>query len=463
MFDITTSLVTLAICLPAAILASQRSPWIVDYLFFVVALNRGIRRIVDYNNGYFNQYSFISLTPIIVGGFAVFVVLAEHNGRSNSLSRSTLRAIYCYGFATALAFVVGFINIGFGAVYALGDYIAPIGLIGFGALHAHRDDILDRWCNSVALSGLVVAVYGIWQFYTIPPWDAFWVRSVSFEGYLGELEPTKMTLFSTMSDRGPAATYLCGCLILVALRPKTLGPFRWPAAAVILLAMLLTYSRTTVIQASLAAILFPLLNRGAGGISTTTIVILFLLFGETLLQNLPGSGMAGKRVATIGSIQDDGSFIGRMMLLKIAASQSLSEPLGLGLGSHGLASRVSTGMATGITDSTGYVEALRTYGWLGFLLIAYVFWLTWRATRVVLAAGLTDSNLFLFRAWYISGLVAAFSGSWFFTATFFWVLAGYCLAKADEVEESLDDYSDLEGGMQSSATDRESYTLHAKP
>lgn len=435
MFNFTTILVAIAICVPATILAAQRSSWLVDYLFFVVALNRGIRRVVDYKNGYFDPYSVISLTPIIVGGMAVLVVVIGLNSHSSSFGSSTLRTIYRYAFATALAFVIGLINVRFGAIYALGDYIAPIGLLGFGALYANRLDILDRWCNSVALSGLVVAVYGIWQFYTIPPWDAFWVRAVNFEGYLGILEPTKMTLFSTMSDRGPAALYLCSCLILVALRPGTLGLLRFPAGLVILFAMLLTYSRTTVIQIALAAVLFPLLNRGVGTRGIIAVAIVSLLLGESLLQSLTGSGTAAARVSTISGLPEDSSFRGRLMLMRFAISASLSEPLGLGLGSHGLGSRVSSSKNLGFGDSTGYVEALRTFGWLGFILLISIFWSLWKATRVMMSAGVFDHNLFLFRAWYISGLVAAFSGSWFFTATFFWVLAGYCLAHADDIDQ----------------------------
>jgi hypothetical protein len=110
----------------------------------------------------------------------------------------------------------------------------------------------------------------------------------------------------------------------------------------------------------------------------------------------------------------------------------LSEPLGLGVGSHGLASRVASQGQGGIGDSTGYVETLRTYGWLGFMLIVSVFCILWNATRELMRTGVADPNLYLFRVWFISGLVAAFSGSWMFTATFFWVLAGYCLKRSDD-------------------------------
>ncbi|HBJ34812.1 MAG TPA: hypothetical protein DDZ51_08620 [Planctomycetaceae bacterium] len=384
----------------------------------------------------------------------------ELNGRSDQFGGSTLRVIYRYSIATAFAFLVGLVNVRFGAVYALGEYIAPIGLLGFGAMYSNRPEVLGRWCNSIVLSGLAVAIYGIWQFYTIPPWDAFWVEAVNFEGYLGILEPTKMTLFSTMSDRGPAATYLCSCLILIALRPRTLGWLRLPAGLLILYAMLLTYSRTTMIQFGLAVILYPLLNRGVGMKGVVAIVILALIFGETLLQRLPGSATASERVSSIGNIANDGSFRGRIALLGYAFSNSLSEPLGLGIGSHGLASRVSTGMKFGQADSTGYVEALRTYGWIGFALLVSVFLSLWMATRVIMEAEIPDANVFLFRAWYISGLAATFSGGWFFTATFFWVLGGFCLAQSDEIERDNSEQYDLDEGVQLPIGQFQNFTEH---
>ncbi len=413
----------------------------IDYLFFVVALNRGIRRVVDYNNEFFNPTSTISLTPIIVGGFAVLVVFNRLSGNTAEYGRSTLTVAYRYAAATAFAFVIGFLNVRAAAVFALGDYIAPIGLLGFGAIYADRPDIFRRWCNSIALSGVIVAAYGIWQFYTIPPWDAFWVTAVNFEGYLGVLEPTKMTLFSTMSERGPAASYLCSCLIIVALRPRTLGFLRFPAAAIIFTAMLLTYSRTVIIQFALAVILYPILNRGSGKYLTFFILAIAIIFGESLLGMLPGEGKALERVSTIGSIGSDNSFLGRMIQFRSGLGAASTEPLGLGLGSHGLGGRVSSGGTLGTIDSTGYVEALRTYGWIGFLVIASVFVTLWRSSKRLMISVQDDANLYLFRTWFIAGLVATFSGSWVFSATFFWVLAGYCLERSerpgllDDVEE----------------------------
>ncbi|EMI42501.1 transmembrane protein [Rhodopirellula sp. SWK7] len=423
-------MVATAVCVPAIALAIRGSSWLVDYLFFVVALNRGVRRMIDYQNGYFDKYSLISLTPIIVGGLATLVVLLQLNGKQR-LGRTSTNLLYLYGIAVAGAFAIGFINVRFGAVYALGEYIAPIGLIGFAAMYADTPSVLDRWCRSVAISVAIVAAYGIYQFYTIPPWDAFWVRSVGFEGYLGTLEPTKMTLYSTMAERGPAAAYLCGGLILLILRPGTFGIFRWPMAVLVLTAMLLTYSRTTIIWAGLALILYPLINRGTGMLPIAAIALLAAAAGPSLMNRLPGAESVANRVSTIGSIQDDGSFKGRLILLKMALRHSVVEPLGLGIGSHGLAARVGKASRAGEGDTTGYVEILRTFGWIGFLMIVTLLYKLWKRSSDLARVELDDSNVLLFRAWFISGMVALFSGNWMFTATFFWVLAGHCLGLYD--------------------------------
>ncbi|QDV66350.1 hypothetical protein Poly24_00330 [Rosistilla carotiformis] len=442
MFEINTFIVAFLICFPAVVMASQKSTWLIDYLFFVVALNRGVRRIVDYNNGYFNPLSLISLTPIIVGGLAVLVVLVELNRRDHQFGHRTANILYLYGGIVAYAFVIGFVNAKFGAVYALGDYIAPIGLMGYGALWSDDSATVNRWCQSFAASVLAVAVYGIWQFYTIPPWDAFWLVSVEMTGYMGTPEPTKMTLFSTMAERGPVALYLSGGLTLLALRPQTLGWLRWPSAAVVLYAMLLTYSRTSVIFAGLAIILYPMLNRGSGIAPVLALSLLALIGGPALMSRMPGQASA--RVETIGTIQDDGSFKGRIRLLGIALRNSMSQPLGLGIGAGGLASRVQKASKTAVLDSTGYADTLATYGWIGFVIMMTVLYRLWRASSDLVAWEMDDANVCIFRAWFIAGMAALFSGNWLAGASFFWLLAGYCLGRVDAMEEEVDEEEEFD-------------------
>lgn len=423
-------------------MASRRSTWLIDYLFFVVALNRGVRRFVDYQNGFFNQFSLISLTPIIVGGLATYVVLLELNHRSEAFGRRTLKVLRLYIVLISVAFGIGFLNAKFGAVYALGDYIAPIGLLGYASLSTQEPNLIKRWGNSFAWSALAVAVYGLWQFYTIPPWDKFWLIEVDFVGYMGLPEPGKMTLFSTMAERGPAAMYLCGGLMLLLLRPGTLSYIRWPSVFVIGYAMLLTYSRTTVIFSTLAVLLYPLLNRGANKGLIVGLIALLVVAGPNLASSLPGQAAA--RVETIANIQDDGSFQGRAMLMGLALRASLTHPWGLGIGSHGMGSRVGQVAASGFSDSTGYVENLNTFGIIGFCIYAYILLLIWRSSGDLVFYQKDDADIRIFRSWFLAGMAALFSGNWLAGASFFWVLAGHTLGLHDQesrTSETPEDYS----------------------
>lgn len=408
-----------------------------DYLFFVVAFNRGIRRYVDYENEFFNRFSTISLTPIIVGGLAaliVFLALGRNDERFGNRSKTVLGLYSC---AVGYAFAIGFVNAKFAAIYALGDYIAPIGLMGFGILWADDQQTISRWCNTFALTAFLVAIYGLWQFYTIPPWDGFWLVESEMDGYMGFPEPRKMTLFSTMAARGPAAMYLCAGLMVLALRPKTLIFLRIPAIVTVCWAMLLTYARTSVIFSGLAVLLFPILNRGSGAVTVGLIILAALFVGPIVMGGLPDQAYA--RVETIGSISEDASFNGRIRLLGIALSRSLSSPQGLGIGAGGMASRVENATTSTVGDSTGYAETLATYGFIGFLVIISVLYRIWNSSSVLVSDGLDDENIRIFRAWLIAGMAALFSANWLAGASFFWVLAGYSLGRLDDFESYLDD------------------------
>ena len=434
MFESVTALVATAICLPALILAANRSSWLVDYLFFVFALNRGIRRVVDYHNGSFNAHSLISLTPIVVGGFAALVVIHEFRRSNATLGPATRKVTSWYAVACAMSFVVGLYVNRLAAVFSLGRYVVPLGLIGYASLFAADKSVIRRWSLSFVLSVIVVAGYGIYQYYTIPPWDAFWVKAVNFEGFLGQLEPTKMTLFSTMSSRGPVAIYFAGGLTVVLLTTTLPHLLRWPSAALIGTALLLTFARTWLVQVGLACVILPFVNQRSGLGRTLMLALFLMLFGSFVLRKMPSGEQVRKRVATLATVQNDASFRGRLRILKWAAGEALMEPLGLGLGSHGIAaSRVSGQSKEKMLADGGFFEVLRTFGWIGTALIVAVLARMWRSSTLLHSFGSIDTSVALFRAWFIAGMFAMFSYNWLPGASFFWVLGGYCLGREDQM------------------------------
>ncbi len=414
-------------------MASRKSSWLIDYLIAVVAFNRGIRRVVDYYNGEFDPYSPISLTPLVVGGLAALVIIQRIQGGDRNLGPVTRKTLKWYLTACGLAFLVGVYRNRFGAVYELGNYLAPVGMIGFAAVYGRSPNLMRRWGISAVVVGCGVAAYGLYQFYTIPPWDAFWVQAVDFEGYLGTLEPTKMTLFSTLNERGPAGGFLAGTLILIILRPSLVGALRIPVAILVATAMLLTYVRTAVIHVVLALVALPIVTKGRGLGVLVAVAVCLAYFGDSLLGFMPNAEFVSDRYATIGNIQDDGSFQGRIMLLQLAVGQAIHNPLGLGLGSQGLAGRVTNTQAAGIMDSTGYLQILTTFGVIGTVLIFAVLRQLWLSSSFVHKHAPKDPDANLFRAWFVSGMVVLFSGNWLAGVSYFWLLGGYVLGREDQL------------------------------
>ena len=408
-----------------------------DYLIVVVAFNRGIRRVVDYYSGHFDPYSPISLTPLIVGGLAALVVLQYMQSNNRGLGPTTRKVLQWYLIACGLALAVGLYRNRLGAIYELGSYLAPVGMIGFGAMYGRSPRIMWRWGVSAVLTGFGVAAYGLYQFYTIPPWDAFWVKAVGFVGYLGILEPTKMTLFSTMNERGPAGVFLAATLILILLRRSLLGPIQYVLGIVVAVALLFTYVRSSLIQVVLTCVAIPVVTKGKGLVGLALIAVVLALFGESLLGFLPNGDQVSNRINSLRNVQDDTSFKARIWLLQAAARQAATNPMGLGLGSQGQAGRVTNTRAAGIIDSTGYMQILTTFGVIGTVLIVAVLRQLWLSSSYVWKRNPTDPDTVLFRAWFVSGMVVLFTGNWLADVSYFWLLAGYVVGCEDEIRACI--------------------------
>ena len=167
--------IALLIVLPALFMAASRSSYLLDYVFFVVALNRGIRRLVDYFfNEAFNPMSPISLTQLIVS----VLLLVPALSRMNQLTPRVRGIVMLIMLALAHGTAIGVLNAGIGAFYSLGEWLAGFGAFLFAATAPVSSSTADRWLKSCGYAALVVAIYGWYQYFTIPEWDAFWVRAV---------------------------------------------------------------------------------------------------------------------------------------------------------------------------------------------------------------------------------------------------------------------------------------------
>ena len=427
----------------AAALAAQRSSFLVDYVLIVYVFNRGLRRVLDYYAGSFNPFSPVSLTPLIVTGLMLIPFLA----RFSTLPKTHKRIFTCLFVAIGYAFLVGFVRIQFGAVYSLAEVLAPIAMFGYIVCSAPSQATKDRWLCTSAWCAIGAAAYGWYQYLTIPPWDAFWVRAVGFEGYLGILEPTKMTVFSTMAERGVLGGYLGFAVVPMILAPKW-RPLSWFGVILVISAILLAQTRTGLILAVLSTMVYVMVNRGTGfwqlalGFAVMTAAA---YFGMSLM---PGAEQVQARFSTLQNMQDDGSYQGRVEIYRDSLGSILTNPLGSGLGATGISGRINVGGTGGqaVIADAGYSEIVMQFGWLGAPLIIYALWLMWKEMGIRFRIGLKDLRSYARPGFYDRPDPGLFRGKYYHAV--FHTLACFRrgLGSADPAVVCRETASDARGG-----------------
>lgn len=418
--------VTGAFLVPAISLAVKGSSLLVDYAFFLYVINREIRRIVDWSQGAFNPFSPIVLIPLVATG----LLLLPFFSRFRSLHSTPKQIFLLFFLAIGYGTFVGLAHNGIAAVYGTSEFLSPIALMGFTATAPVEETTADRWMKSAGWITIGACLYGWFQYLTIPPWDAYWVQQVGFEGYLGKLVPTQMTVFSTFAERGPCAGFLSLTLlaILVARRWRlTLG---WPEALVILSTVLLTMVRTGLILIGVGVLIHPLLNRGKAAIGLVVLVAVIALGGFVGLNHMPNAERISGRYSTLGNMKEDGSFKGRVGIANAGLKLAISNPVGYGIGSSGLAGRLNTGSSDSeaLIGDNGYLELLTALGVPGGLLLTAAFFLLWRHLSACSRFGLVDDYLAMARTFFVVLLIGMLAGDYFSGLSVMFIAFGQALS-----------------------------------
>jgi len=414
---------------PAAVLAGKRSSYLIDYAVFIFVLNRGIRRVVDfYINGYFNPLSPISLVPLVVTLLMGLIVFSNQNKLPKYIKG--IAALFLAAFAIAGA--IGFIATQFAVLYAGAEVLAPLFLLLYAVLLNPPMEVRDRWVRSFAWGAILVSAYGWYQYLVIPPWDAFWLKATEMVGYMGIPEPTKMTVFSTMGERGVVAGYLGYSVVPMIVSKKWRTKLSWFGVLLVFSAILLTLSRGGIIIATAATAAFLIVNKGAK-ISQVIVAAVALAVGAFYgVSKIPNSERIIERYQkTAQDMGEDGSFEARSAIMQASAGTILSNPLGFGLGAVGLAVRINTGDAktSARFADGGYFDILLTYGLPGTFLMLLALWRIWKQLRLRYRNALyrTD-HVLLARALMFSLVLTCFFGNFLNQFSILWLAIGTGLA-----------------------------------
>ncbi len=435
--------VTAAFLAPAFLLAAKGSSLLVDYAIFLYVINREIRRIADWSQGFFNPFSPIVLIPLI----ATCLLLLPFFSRFGSLHATSKKIFILFFLAIGYGTFVGLVRNGIAAVYAASEFLSPIALMGFTATAPVGQLTADRWMKSAGWITVGACLYGWFQYLTVPPWDAYWVQQVGFVGYLGKPAPTEMTVFSTFAERGPCASFLSLALIPIVVSRRWRLFFGVPEVLLILSTIVLTLVRTGLILIGVSILIHPLLNRGRAALGILVLVAAIALAGFVGLDRMPNADRINGRLSTLGNIEEDGSFQGRMGIADAGIKLLISNPIGYGIGSSGLGGRLNTGSVSNseaLIGDNGYLEVLTGLGLPGGLLLAAGFVLVWSHLSTCSRFGLVDDYVGLSRTFFVVLLIGMLAGNYFSGLSVMWAAFGQALSPRMLEKLMLIDAPDIE-------------------
>lgn len=178
------------ILFPAFLLALLKPKHLIAYTLLIWAVAPELRRFADWYEGVYHSVSLLSLAPLLTGATLAIPVLKE----IHRIRKSSTRIILLFSVALAYGALIGLAKNGIGSVYDLANYIVPLLLIPFFAVTRFKPKDIDRLLYAFANIAVLVAIYGIIQYLTVPPWDAFWMRNADMMS-IGTPYPLKFASF----------------------------------------------------------------------------------------------------------------------------------------------------------------------------------------------------------------------------------------------------------------------------
>ncbi len=360
-------------------------PWVFAYSVLLLwTLIPEVRRLVDFRLGY-NSISLISIVPLLslLPFAASFLYL-----RAKKLHRAMAICAWLWFGGFTCSFAVGIANGDkFATTYAFVEFVLPT-LFGLwlATVDAPSAVVFDKISGFLLWLAMPIALYGVFQFVSPPPWDQAWMRHAHIVS-IGLPEPFMLRPFSTLNGPGTFADFLVTVILLSLPRLGRIKPVQIAQLTLLVGTLALTMVRSSWLAFALGVLAYIVMSpRRARNLMIFAGVG---ILGTVLVFNaseLLGSGQAGqsisRRFSSLTDISNDDSYANRQQYLGTILINALSEPIGQGLGVVGTAAKLTSG--TTVDFDNGYVARLLEMGYFGT--ICYL---------ATIAAGLT----FAFRYW----------------------------------------------------------------
>ena len=364
--------------LVALLLVRRHPAAFVCFILWLLILTPGLRHFVDWYAGY-SQTNPMMLSPYIamLAALPTGLLYLLNQDRFAGICVAMLATIAVGMWTTLLTGLVQ------EPLLAAVRLVCPMLLALYIWAHAASlPEIRTAVVRTMRLALPTVSVYGLLQFVSILPWDAYYMKMAPITS-IGWPEPFLVRIFSTMNHSGSFAAFLATGILL--LLPRLRG-FEFVSILLASCALFVTTQRSAIGALALALVVLAVAGRSRtirSGLRKLTIAVVM-----AVVVALAVPGMATKLTGSIGSVAqlgEDTSARERLEQYAELGSRIEERPLG-----WGLAWSVNTLQQKGGVDATldsGLIDILVSFGIVGGMLfltmLAVLLALGWRiASRV---------------------------------------------------------------------------------
>ena len=325
----------------------------VGFVFWMWFLSPLIRRLIDYQSGYFTPGPW-SFTALLVTSISYFSFLKEF---PKTYYKSSLPFTLCFG-ALFYALLIGLIqNSIVQAVVNFSAWSCPISfgfyLFANWKYYPQHRKIIQQ---SFVWGMFVLGVYGILQFCLAPQWDQFWLINGSMDSF-GQPEPFGIRVMSTMNSPQAFATTMMAGLILLFTNKQNKILF-FSTNIVGYLTFLLSRARAAWLAWSVGVLLFISFVKSSTQIKVIIGITLVILAILPLINIEPFSSIILSRLETLSNADTDASLNTRISAYQNLFNLAITEVTGKGLGF-----RIDL---SGYGDRDGAIlPTLFIFGWFG--------------------------------------------------------------------------------------------------
>lgn len=273
-----------------------------------------------------------------------------------------------------LPFILAFVGVGYGYLIGLiktSPFTAARGLLDWLIPISFSFYLFTTWRNypqyrqniqRVFLWGvLITGVYGVIQYLIAPEWDKYWLISTKLTS-MGDPEPLKIRVWSTMASPGPFACMMMSALLLLF---NNKGFLIMPAAGAGYLAFLLSMARTMwgAWAVGLLAMITSMRPRLQMRLMVTVLIMVFCVLPLSTME--PFSDAINSRLQSFTNLENDDSARVRQKIYEDGLNRALTNSLGNGIGNTFMVDE--RGILVPIVVDSGILDTFFTLGWFGAL------------------------------------------------------------------------------------------------